>query len=664
LFGGERKREKEREREEERMRQEARWNRFRIGSARNIFLLILVGLLIVTVVVPYYVTFGGLEFPSSRKMEKRNTNLVEKWDLEDTKCKVSQKQDGIYNSPVKQKERKRLVVLGMHRSGTSALTGVVSQLGFYTGKLLNQGTANPKGFFERSDVVVLNDMLLHSQGCSWKLPYKFNVSNVSNEVRYKFLERAKGVIEELESNAPWILKDPRLSLTLPLWLPLFAKERDDCVIIVITRDPYEVALSMKMRRGGRKMDLRSNVALWEHYLHAIIENTRGIPLIHVMHSQLMSDPVTVITSIHKKLEKLGFSSLKPLTPSQISEFITPSLHRANAPVNANHYELLRTFQDGSAFCDKLNRYPTTTPMDDPPFSEDQEEPEEEQQNLVSLSSLPFKEKEREAFVTILTRNDQGYFLGSLVLGKSIQKTNPSKPMIALVLPDVTPIQKEQLKRIGWIVKEINPLPEYLFQSCPHLQQNEDLRQGNRFQAYSGMFSKLRIWEMEEYSKLVYLDSDTLVLKEVDLFQFPEISAHSARQTGTFNAGVLVVQPSLITFHNLLKLASQMNSTQEGKKVPRIWNALIDCTEQALLNVYFNFTFNQAVEQRIITPFQRSDTSFAQIVHFVGSRHCPKPWSYALAANENKLNGFSKRCNETIFKKWEELYHEVERDLSK
>lgn len=79
------------------------------------------------------------------------------------------------------------------------------------------------------------------------------------------------------------------------------------------------------------------------------------------------------------------------------------------------------------------------------------------------------------------------------------------------------------------------------------------------------FSKLHAWRLTKYTKCVFLDADTLVLQNVDeLFEREEISA--APDVGwpdTFNSGVFVYTPSLITFNNLVQLAKQEGS-YDGK----------------------------------------------------------------------------------------------------
>ena len=75
------------------------------------------------------------------------------------------------------------------------------------------------------------------------------------------------------------------------------------------------------------------------------------------------------------------------------------------------------------------------------------------------------------------------------------------------------------------------------------------------------FSKLHAWRLTRFTKCVFLDADTLVLQNVDeLFEREEISA--APDVGwpdTFNTGVFVYRPSLVTFSNLVELAKQQGS---------------------------------------------------------------------------------------------------------
>ena len=71
-----------------------------------------------------------------------------------------------------------IIVLGMHRSGTSALSGVLSHAGVFFGRnLLKELPENPKGFFENTEVVNFNEAILSREGVSWHNPYNLKALN-------------------------------------------------------------------------------------------------------------------------------------------------------------------------------------------------------------------------------------------------------------------------------------------------------------------------------------------------------------------------------------------------------------------------------------------------------------------------------------------------------
>ena len=146
--------------------------------------------------------------------------------------------------------RPGVIVLGMHRSGTSILGGLVNKMGFETGgPLIRPAEDNEKGFFERIDVVLENDELMSKQGVQygWKthmFERKLAVQHImSNQV--PFVEGKRG-LEFLNnpSNYPWMLKDPRLCITLRAWLPLLNFYP---AILFSYRHPMDVALSLHTR---------------------------------------------------------------------------------------------------------------------------------------------------------------------------------------------------------------------------------------------------------------------------------------------------------------------------------------------------------------------------------------------------------------------------------
>src|SRR5215467_6029736 len=103
-----------------------------------------------------------------------------------------------------------LVVLGMHRSGTSALTGMLHHLGVTLGDRLMAATLdNPRGYWEHRDVVAAHERLMTALGWGWddirSLPPGFERSEPALVARRELA----GVLHRDFADAPlWGVKDP------------------------------------------------------------------------------------------------------------------------------------------------------------------------------------------------------------------------------------------------------------------------------------------------------------------------------------------------------------------------------------------------------------------------------------------------------------------------
>lgn len=112
----------------------------------------------------------------------------------------------------------QVIVLGMHRSGTSVLARILNLMGLYLGpEGMSTGAnpENPKGFWERRDVRFLNDAVLHSVGCDWDRVSCLDLAAVPPEMGEAFDEVAKRTLLEMDAHRPWFIKEPRLCLLLP-----------------------------------------------------------------------------------------------------------------------------------------------------------------------------------------------------------------------------------------------------------------------------------------------------------------------------------------------------------------------------------------------------------------------------------------------------------------
>lgn len=157
-------------------------------------------------------------------------------------------------------------IVGMHRSGTSALAGAMHKLGANLGdeRLWTEPARdNPKGFFENRPVLELNREILSIQGGSWSappaLPRGWEDATELAECR----EQAQDLIREMPEST--VIKDPQLSLTCPLWVKVGKVSSP----ILCVRNPVSVANSLMVRNG---FSIDQGLFLWFRYNAAALRN--------------------------------------------------------------------------------------------------------------------------------------------------------------------------------------------------------------------------------------------------------------------------------------------------------------------------------------------------------------------------------------------------------
>ena len=115
-------------------------------------------------------------------------------------------------------ENQNIIILGMHRSGTSLVAGILFRFGIFMGKnFLGIHASNPFGHFEDQNVIDLNDQILAAAGGSWKDPPGSEA--ILNQAD-KFRKEIISLIAAMPSGT-WGWKDPRLSITIELFLPYY-----------------------------------------------------------------------------------------------------------------------------------------------------------------------------------------------------------------------------------------------------------------------------------------------------------------------------------------------------------------------------------------------------------------------------------------------------------
>lgn len=244
----------------------------------------------------------------------------------------------------------QILILGMHRSGTSATARLINMMGAYFApdKLaLPTDASNPKGFWERQDVMRLNNKLLHQQQCLWnRIPHwsQQQAENPPPELQHDITS----LVASLDQHQPWFLKDPRFCLTLPSWLPALQNP----VAVMVYRHPLEIAVSLHKRDN---IPLTYSIALWEHYAVHLLNTTRNLPCIYLSHAHLLRDPIATCKQLYADLTAKGITGLTCPSDDAITQFVDPSLYRAKPtaglPVLSEAQQRLATMLQGTQCSD-------------------------------------------------------------------------------------------------------------------------------------------------------------------------------------------------------------------------------------------------------------------------------------------------------------------------
>ena len=253
--------------------------------------------------------------------------------------------------------RPALFVLGMHRSGTSAITGALRHCGVWVGEeteLTDANVENPLGFWERRDMRDLCDQMLHSAGADWWKIANFDPNAIPRVTLAEQRRKFEKIVSELDKYQAWVLKEPRLCLLLPILRHYVSNP----VCIHIYRNPLDVARSLKTRNG---FSISAGLALWEVYnLHAL-KASEGLPRISLSYESIMQHPVETLNALVKELDGLGEEH--PIKPDSglIERFIDLDLYHQRATDEETEDYLLPSqhalwlrLRSGEAFVGDLN----------------------------------------------------------------------------------------------------------------------------------------------------------------------------------------------------------------------------------------------------------------------------------------------------------------------
>jgi hypothetical protein len=181
-----------------------------------------------------------------------------------------------------------IMVLGMHRSGTSALTRAISLLGAELPKnMLGANPTNETGHWEPLRLMELHDRMLAEAGSRWDDWRPFEPADLGAS-RLRFYEaEIERLIEEEYSSAPlFVLKDPRISRFVPLYADIMERMRIDVRYVLIERNPLAVIASLAKRD---KFTVCFSALLWLRHELGAEHATRGRPRVFLSYEDMLDD---------------------------------------------------------------------------------------------------------------------------------------------------------------------------------------------------------------------------------------------------------------------------------------------------------------------------------------------------------------------------------------
>tara|TARA_R110000868_G_scaffold102678_1_gene282841 strand:+ start:20730 stop:21845 length:1116 start_codon:yes stop_codon:yes gene_type:complete len=185
-------------------------------------------------------------------------------------------------------KRNGVLVLGMHRSGTSALTGVLTALGVASPNTLISGDEwNSRGYWESARINHFNERLLFQAGSKWNDWSHLNVDWLNSEEVAQFSTESIALLRsEFDSEELFAIKDPRICRIVPFWIQALRKFGASPSVILVMRHPVEVAFSLHNRD---QMPFIDGVMLWLRSVLDAEHDSRGLRRNFTRYDDLLSD---------------------------------------------------------------------------------------------------------------------------------------------------------------------------------------------------------------------------------------------------------------------------------------------------------------------------------------------------------------------------------------
>jgi hypothetical protein len=235
-----------------------------------------------------------------------------------------------------------LIVLGMHRSGTSAVTGAIDALGLPACRVEDRMPAQPsneRGFYESRSLATFDERLMNRLGGTWFVPPTLRSGWQTRRRLLDYQAQAASLFRAAHPFAGWVWKDPRACVLMPFWDLVLGP---DMPRIVVLRNPFEIAASLQTRN---QLPLELALALCERHLRRSLRDSALRPVLVTAYDELFRDLPNWCKRIASFARSHGVAMPRSIAIGRAQSFLSAELR---------HFRETRPSADFGAF-DGLQR---------------------------------------------------------------------------------------------------------------------------------------------------------------------------------------------------------------------------------------------------------------------------------------------------------------------
>ena len=216
-----------------------------------------------------------------------------------------------------------ILVTGMHRSGTSAVTRVLGLLGCALPRVVTESAPdNERGFWENPAIRDLNDRILASAGLAWDDWEPFDPRWYASPIAGEFRDDARAILEgEFAGSRLFVLKDPRVCRLLPFWIDAVRSVGAEPFMVSPIRNPLDVAASLEERNG---IHPSIGLLMWLRHVLDAEAASRDLKRVHLRYEHLLFKTHAVVDRLGDALG-LVWPTRSTRTNMEIEKFLSPTL---------------------------------------------------------------------------------------------------------------------------------------------------------------------------------------------------------------------------------------------------------------------------------------------------------------------------------------------------